>query len=70
MSSVNIVIILSSSLTSTAVSVATVPSTALVLMIIVPIAINAPVQDVSLLWAVVHQEEEVGARGKGDRNLV
>merc|ERR1711874_900658 len=41
-------------LTSTAASVASasVPSAALVLMIIVLTAINAPVQDVSLLWAV------------------
>merc|ERR1719295_654572 len=41
-------------LTSTAASVASasVPSAALVLMIIVLTAIDAPVQDVSLLWAV------------------
>merc|ERR1711990_1423995 len=41
-------------LTSTAASVASasVPSAALVLMIIVLTAINAPVQDVSLLWAI------------------
>merc|ERR1711974_510953 len=41
-------------LTSTAASVASasVPSAALVLMIIVLTAINAPVQDVSLLWTV------------------
>merc|ERR1719150_3361985 len=41
-------------LTSTAASVASasVPSAALVLMIIVLTAINAPVQEVSLLWAV------------------
>ena len=43
-----------SRLTSTAASVASasVPSAALVLMIIVLTAIDAPVQDVSLLWAV------------------
>ena len=42
------------SLTSTAASVASasVPSAALVLMMIVLTAIEAPVQDVSLLWAV------------------
>jgi len=41
-------------LTSTAASVASasVPSAALVLMLIVLTAIDAPVQDVSLLWAV------------------
>merc|ERR1711993_228873 len=41
-------------LTSTAASVASasVPSAALVLMIIVLTAIDVPVQDVSLLWAV------------------
>jgi len=41
-------------LTSTAASVASasVPSAALVLMLLVLTAINAPVQDVSLLWAV------------------
>lgn len=41
-------------LTSTAASVASasVPSAALVLMMIVLTAIEAPVQDVSLLWAV------------------
>merc|ERR1711963_179220 len=43
-----------SRLTSTAASVASasVPSAALVLMLIVLTAIDAPVQDVSLLWAV------------------
>ena len=43
-----------SRLTSTAASVASasLPSAALVLMIIVLTAINAPVQDVSLLWTV------------------
>ena len=41
-------------LTSTAASIASasVPSAALVLMLIVLTAIDAPVQDVSLLWAV------------------
>ena len=41
-------------LTATATSVATasVPSAALVLMLIVLSAIDAPYQDVSLLWAV------------------
>ena len=43
-----------SRLTSTAASVASasLPSAALVLMIIVLTAIDAPVQDVSLLWTV------------------
>merc|ERR1711963_1184970 len=43
-----------SRLTSTAASVASasVPSAALVLMLIVLTAIDAPYQDVSLLWAV------------------
>ena len=42
------------SLTSTAASIASasVPSAALVLMMIVLSAIDAPVQDVSLLWAI------------------
>ena len=42
------------SLTSTAASIASasVPSAALVLMLIVLTAIDVPVQDVSLLWAV------------------
>ena len=42
------------SLTATAASVAaaSVPSAALVLMMIVLSAIDAPVQDVSLLWAI------------------
>ena len=41
-------------LTSTAASIASasVPSAALVLMLIVLSAINVPVEDVSLLWAV------------------
>merc|ERR1719474_37868 len=41
-------------LTSTAASIASasVPSAALVLMLIVLSAIDAPVQDVSLLWAI------------------
>ena len=41
-------------LTATAASVAaaSVPSAALVLMMIVLSAIDAPVQDVSLLWAI------------------
>ena len=43
-----------SRLTSTAASVASasVPSASLVIMLIVLTAIDAPVQDVSLLWAV------------------
>ena len=51
---ISIFIVLSSSLTSTAASVASasVPSAALVLMLLVLSAIDAPVQDVSLLWAV------------------
>ena len=42
------------SLTSTAASIASasVPSAALVLMLIVLSAIDAPYQDVSLLWAI------------------
>ena len=46
--------IFSGSLTSTAASIASasVPSAALVLMLIVLSAIDAPVQDVSLLWAI------------------
>merc|ERR1712071_234621 len=41
-------------LTSTAASIASasVPSAALVLMLIVLSAIDAPIQDVSLLWAI------------------
>ena len=41
-------------MTATAASIASasVPSAALVLMLIVLSAINVPVQDVSLLWAV------------------
>merc|ERR1719337_823272 len=38
--------------TATSVAAASVPSAALVLMLIVLSAIDAPVQDVSLLWAV------------------
>merc|ERR1712001_26248 len=38
--------------TATSVASASVPSAALVLMLIVLSAIDAPVQDVSLLWAV------------------
>ena len=38
--------------TATSVAAASVPSAALVLMLIVLTAIDAPVQDVSLLWAV------------------
>ena len=38
--------------TATSVAAASVPSAALVLMLIVLSAIDAPYQDVSLLWAV------------------
>ena len=38
--------------TATSVAAASVPSAALVLMLIVLTAIDAPYQDVSLLWAI------------------
>ena len=38
--------------TATSIAAASVPSAALVLMLIVLTAIEAPVQDVSLLWAI------------------
>lgn len=38
--------------TATSIAAASVPSAALVLMLIVLTAIEAPIQDVSLLWAI------------------